>query len=320
MKSDDFLADLEAQLRSARSPRRSPAATWLIAPAVAALLALVVLSGGGADSVEREIGAPAPDLADVQVAVFNGSTRTGLAGAAAAQLRQAGYDDVTVLNLPFTDLNRSAVIPADSGADVAAATVAAALGLAVVPSASLAADARQQAPAADVLVLLGGDRPTPAALADAAGCELRAFPSEGREHEARSFTASDYATNPPTSGAHFPEPAADGVYSPGATPPLGKLVHSLEHGRIHYQYAPVDVTPTDVNAVPNAAPALLSDLARESDGYHVLVYENTTGMTAPIAATAWTHSLTCPSAGDDQIAALRAFGDAYLDEAPERVP
>ena len=38
---------------------------------------------------------------------------------------------------------------------------------------------------------------------------------EGAQHEERTFKASDYKTNPPTSGNHFPEWSDDGVYEPG---------------------------------------------------------------------------------------------------------
>ena len=73
--------------------------------------------------------------------------------------------------------------------------------------------------------------------AQAAGCELRSPRNEGAAHESREFVAADYRSNPPTSGTHFPQWAADGVYEPGTTPPLGELVHALEHGRVQLQYA-----------------------------------------------------------------------------------
>ena len=76
------------------------------------------------------------------------------------------------------------------------------------------------------------------AAAKAAGCKLTNPPIEGRNHEQKDFTAADYKTNPPTSGNHFPDWYQDGVYPPGGTPNLGKLVHTLEHGRIDVQYKP----------------------------------------------------------------------------------
>ena len=145
-----------------------------------------------------------------------------------------------------------------------------------------------------------------------AGCELTHPPIEGDDHEQRAFTAADYATNPPTSGDHFPPPAAqDGVYEAGSTPELGTLVHSLEHGRINVQYAP----GTDAALLRR-----LEAFVAENGGYHMLLYENATGMEARVAATAWGHSLTCENTGPPMWDALRTFRDRYVDQAPERVP
>jgi hypothetical protein len=150
------------------------------------------------------------------------------------------------------------------------------------------------------------------AAAKAAGCKLTNPPIEGRNHENRDFTESDYKTNPPTSGNHFPEWAEDGVYDAGKTPPLGKLVHTLEHGRIDVQYKPG--TPTHTIAQLSAL------LAEQSEGYHMLLFENSTDMDAQIAATAWGHSLTCPQFNNKVFDAIRTFRAAYIDRGPEDVP
>jgi hypothetical protein len=149
--------------------------------------------------------------------------------------------------------------------------------------------------------------------AKAAGCKLTHPEIEGATHEDRTFTAQDYKTNPPTSGNHFPPPAAaDGVYEPGNSAPLGELVHSLEHGRINIQYKP---------GSPSETVAQLETLAAEmEDGYHLLVYENTTNMDAAVAATAWGHSLTCPEMNDQVFDAIRTFRAEYIDQGPEDVP
>jgi hypothetical protein len=151
-----------------------------------------------------------------------------------------------------------------------------------------------------------------AAAAKAAGCKLSNPPIEGRSHENKQFTAADYKTNPPTSGNHFPEWYQDGVYDPGGTPNLGMLVHTLEHGRIDVQYKPG--TPKHTVAELEAL------LAEQSDGYHMLLFQNTTDMDAQIAATAWGHSLTCPQFNNQVFDALRTFRAQYIDKGPEDVP
>jgi len=151
-----------------------------------------------------------------------------------------------------------------------------------------------------------------AAAAKAAGCTLTNPTFEGASHEQKDFAASDYKTNPPTSGNHFPDWYDDGVYEPGTTPNLGMLVHTLEHGRIDVQYK---------KGTPKADVAELEALlAEQNDGYHMLLFENTTGMQPQVAATAWTHSLSCPDMNDKVFDAIRTFRARYIDKGPETVP
>ena len=151
-----------------------------------------------------------------------------------------------------------------------------------------------------------------AAAAKAAGCTLSNPAYEGASHEDKKFKPSDYKTNPPTSGNHTPDWYEDGIYAPGNVPNLGKTVHPLEHGRIEIQYR--EGTP---QATVDKLEALL---AENDDGYHMLLFENTTGMKSAVAATAWTHSVTCPEMNDKVFDAFRTFRARYIDKGPERVP
>ena len=148
--------------------------------------------------------------------------------------------------------------------------------------------------------------------AEAAGCTLANPAYEGAGHEDKAFTAADYNTNPPTSGPHTPDWYQDGVYGSGDVPELGMLVHTLEHGRINVQYKPG--TPA------RTVTRLEALLAEQSDGYHMLLYENMTNMDAAVAATAWTHSLSCPQMNDRVFDAIRTFRARYIDKGPEQVP
>ena len=148
--------------------------------------------------------------------------------------------------------------------------------------------------------------------AKAAGCKLSNPEIEGAQHEEREFTAGDYKTNPPTSGNHFPTAAEDGVYAAGNAPDLGLLVHTLEHGRIDVQYKPG--TPAETVAQLEAL------LAEQNEGYHMLLFENTTGMDAAVATTTWGHSLTCDEMNPQVFDAIRTFRAEYIDQGPENVP
>jgi hypothetical protein len=147
--------------------------------------------------------------------------------------------------------------------------------------------------------------------AKAAGCRVIHAKIEGQAHEEREFTASDYRTNPPTSGTHFPRWAEDGIYEEGEVPPLGELVHTLEHGRIDVQYKPG--TPERI------VNQLKAFMAENDDGYHMLLFPNQTGMEYQVAATAWTQLLGCREWNDKAIDALRTFRQRYIDQGPEKV-
>jgi len=155
--------------------------------------------------------------------------------------------------------------------------------------------------------------------AAAAGCTAKTFPSEGRQHTDGKVV---YKTNPPTSGNHNPIPASDGVYDPGGTPQIEKLVHPLEHGRIEYQYHPgtssavvAQLTSLMKDPVPNQPGGT------QPGGYLQLLFQNPTGMPYAVAATAWTHSITCQTfKGAATLDALRAFRAAYTNKGPEFIP
>jgi Protein of unknown function (DUF3105) len=143
------------------------------------------------------------------------------------------------------------------------------------------------------------------AAAAAAGCSVASFPSEGNGHTQERV---EYKTNPPTSGDHFPVPAPDREYK--EAPPPEFYVHTLEHGRIEFQYRPT---------VPASVKTALESVYREFT-HHVLLFPNNTGMPYDVAATAWKHRLACPHYNAKVPDALRRFRDAYLDKGPEKVP
>jgi Protein of unknown function (DUF3105) len=151
-----------------------------------------------------------------------------------------------------------------------------------------------------------------AADAKAAGCTFRSFPVEGRTHTSGNVT---YKTNPPTSGNHNPTPAQDGIYRAGNTPPKENYVHSLEHGRIEFQYKP-GAPAADVAKLRALAEEPLNDTA----GYHMLLFENNTNMPTEYAATAWTKSIACSQLTPQALDAMRQFRKAYTDKGPEFIP
>ena len=148
--------------------------------------------------------------------------------------------------------------------------------------------------------------------AKAAGCKVTKHREEGSSHVTQ---AVKYQTNPPTSGDHDPEPAESGEYEANNPPDVEQEVHSLEHGRILVQYK--KGSPPERIAQLRG---MVNESVKGSDGYKTLLFQNQTGMTHAVAATAWTRSVTCPQWNDQVFDALRAFRKDFVDKGPEFLP
>ncbi len=154
------------------------------------------------------------------------------------------------------------------------------------------------------------------AAAQASGCVYRSFPDEGQDHVTEPLTEADFKTNPPTSGAHNPEPAPDGNYVAGNEPEIGKWVHTLEHGRILFQYRP----GIEKSVVTQLESLFNEDVAGSGGGYHSVLMRNNTKMPFQVAAVGWRHYMACREFTPESITAMRAFREEVVDKAPEQVP
>jgi hypothetical protein len=148
-----------------------------------------------------------------------------------------------------------------------------------------------------------------AKAAAAAHCAVHTYAIEGNNHV---DTPVKYKTNPPTSGNHNPNPAQDGIYDPGNTPAKEHYVHTLEHGRIEFQYKP----GTPAHRIAQLE-TLQSEPLKSLPGYKTLLFENNTNMPYAVAATSWGHAIVCSRFNDRVFDALRAFRLKYIDTAPE---
>jgi hypothetical protein len=174
-----------------------------------------------------------------------------------------------------------------------------------------------------VLALAGGgggddgrDDANLTASAKAAGCTVKSFPDEGAAHVAKKLTVKDFKTNPPTSGDHNITPAQDGVYVPGNEPEIQNWVHTLEHGRILFQYKP----GTPAGRIAQLQKLFNEPVLDSGNGYHSVLMQNNTQMPFAVAAVAWRHYVGCPEFNDKVFAALGDFREVYVDKAPEQIP
>jgi hypothetical protein len=173
-----------------------------------------------------------------------------------------------------------------------------------------------------VLVIAGGGKDAKrdskglTASAKAAGCVVKTFPDEGAAHVAKTLTAADYKTNPPTSGDHNINPAPDGVYAPGNEPEIQNWVHTLEHGRIIFMYKP----GTAAGRISQLQTLFNEKVLDSGNGYHSVLMQNNTKMPFAVAAVAWRHYVACPEFTDKSLVAMRDFRTVYVDTAPEKIP
>jgi hypothetical protein len=156
--------------------------------------------------------------------------------------------------------------------------------------------------------------------AEAAGCQLETgLEDEGNTHIDDEDAADvDYQTDPPTSGDHYGNPTevlsgalADGAYL--EPPPVGRVVHALEHQRVAVQYSP-DLSEEDQLALKGVF---------DADPKGVIFFPNA-DMPYDVAATAWTNLLGCDTYdGAATLDAVQAFRDSFRGTAgdgPEPIP
>ena len=163
----------------------------------------------------------------------------------------------------------------------------------------------------------GRDGPEPAEsegvelaeAAEAAGCELQEdLPEEGNEHLEPGGEGPSYGTRPATSGDHSLDPQADGAYLDPV--PAVNVVHSLEHGRVAFHYAPGLADASQLE--------LKGTFEEDPDG--MLLFPDPE-MPYEVAASAWTALIGCETyRGEATVEALRAFRDEYRGQGPEQVP
>lgn len=124
-------------------------------------------------------------------------------------------------------------------------------------------------------------------VARKAGCRLQEF------ENAR-------VTNPTVTGRLVERAlVADGSHIGRSTPSIDATTHALLHGRVLIQYRPGLAEP-EVRAL---------DQLVKDDPDRVVGFVNQTGMTSPVAATAYLSLLTCPGVTAGTLHALRAFRD-----------
>jgi len=137
--------------------------------------------------------------------------------------------------------------------------------------------------------------------------DIETFASEGQLHVPIG-TVITYATDPPTSGPHYPAPQEGGFFD--AEIAAAFLVHSLEHGAIVIYYHGDMLTTDQLDH--------LRRLARQNPGaFSQVICVPREDHTYPIILTAWTHRLRLTEYDKDRI---DGFVSLFIGQGPEQEP
>ena len=128
-----------------------------------------------------------------------------------------------------------------------------------------------------------------------------------------SGAALPQRNRPPSSGPHYAERAAYGVFDSPVT--AGSWLHALEHGGITVLFK--CSTPAECSATASRLRTQVYDPAKNGAfGERKLVITPYQEMDSPVAAVAWGRILELQEIDPAQ---LLAFYDRYLDRGPEKV-
>lgn len=136
---------------------------------------------------------------------------------------------------------------------------------------------------------------------DKAGCAIKKYPEQDRDHIDANAARPKYNSTPPSSGPHRQQPANWGSYDEPVDDEV--LVHNLEHGGIVIHHKGLSDTQTDrVSEIADDYPT----------GVIALPNEN---IKVPIALSAWRTVQTCDRV--DEVV-VRAFVEEYCNKGPEK--
>jgi len=127
------------------------------------------------------------------------------------------------------------------------------------------------------------------------------YPEAGRAHIADGTAATNYNSNPPTSGDHYATPAQEDFYD--VTLPDERLVHNLEHGQtwISYKSSVDQATKDEIRAIQGRNPRRSVASVRDANPQNICL-------------ASWTR-LLCMDTLDVEVA--EQFIDVNMNRAPE---
>jgi len=151
----------------------------------------------------------------------------------------------------------------------------------------------------------GGGTGLPAQGDQAVISQVTTHDSAGRDH----VSNPSYERMPPTSGPHYPQWATGGFYTADNAPPLGEIVHGLEHGAVVVYYDPADISPEARENMQQFGNRYTSDFMS-----FIAVPTPAEDPEATYVVTAWTKQLTMDEYDEETV---RQFMAEYIGRGPE---
>ncbi len=132
-----------------------------------------------------------------------------------------------------------------------------------------------------------------------------------RDHIPEGSPTPAYNSNPPSSGPHYPSPAAWGIKDTAEADQ--RYVHNLEHGGVWITYKP-DLPADQIAKLKEVA----QGLPRDPQFNEVkIIMSARPANTSPISLVAWTYTYDLPTV--DQ-AKITQFYNDHVNQGPEVVP
>lgn len=144
---------------------------------------------------------------------------------------------------------------------------------------------------------------------DAVIANVTEEPGQSTEH-VQAGTDVDYQYMPPSGGPHYDDWVNGGYFEEGNAPPLGELVHSLEHGAVIVWYDPAEITPDASESMRAWGRTHRADF-----GSVIAVPNPVEDPEAPYVLTAWERRLTME---EYDVQTVRQFAAEYLGRGPEQ--
>lgn len=130
------------------------------------------------------------------------------------------------------------------------------------------------------------------------------YPNQGQAHIPPGQPHEPYNSNPPTSGSHYAEAAAWGIYDKELSDE--QLIHNLEHGGVWISYRDA------------ADGGLVEKLKSIADDYSIKVIMTPRPQNdSAITVAAWQRLLKLDAFDEKQI---KSFIKAFINKGPEQVP